>query len=154
MDAAAQNIRLEAGLAAQRDESGFDRSARGPELLDNADLIIGDVANDIRHADENNEDDGSDGPETDADDMVAKIFHDCCLQSARADGRNREYLNFEYDTNALQRMQQCWRRMNRTKSGNFKGELRQFVPESHRAALPAAKIAAVASPDSSMPFSL
>ena len=42
--AAAQDVGLEAGLAAQRDEARAHRAARAPPLLDDADAIVRDVA--------------------------------------------------------------------------------------------------------------
>jgi hypothetical protein len=46
MDAAAQDLRLEPGLAMERDEARFDRSLRRPHLLHDPDLIVRDVAKD------------------------------------------------------------------------------------------------------------
>ena len=46
MDAAAQECRLVSGFAPERDEVPFrDRAASRPELLDDADAIVGNIAN-------------------------------------------------------------------------------------------------------------
>ena len=50
VQAAAQHFRLVAGLAVQRDEAVLDRAFRRPELLDDADLVVRDVAKDIGNA--------------------------------------------------------------------------------------------------------
>jgi hypothetical protein len=50
MDAAAQDFRLKPRLSTERDETALDRSAGAPQLFDNTNLIVGNVANDISHA--------------------------------------------------------------------------------------------------------
>ena len=56
--AAAQDFRAKARLAVERDEARFDRAPERPQLLDDADLVVGDVAEDIGCADERNHQDG------------------------------------------------------------------------------------------------
>ena len=46
--AAAQDLRLEAGLAVERDEARLDRALRDSELLDDADAVVRDVAEEER----------------------------------------------------------------------------------------------------------
>ncbi len=62
MQAAAQHFRLVAGLAVQRDESALDRAFCRPQLFDNADLIVRDVAKDIGNAQQDDNRDRCRGP--------------------------------------------------------------------------------------------
>ncbi|MGY3489379.1 hypothetical protein ACVW1C_007262 [Bradyrhizobium sp. USDA 4011] len=50
VQAAAQHLRLVAGLTVQRDEAVLDRALDRPQLLDDADLIVGNVAKYVRYA--------------------------------------------------------------------------------------------------------
>ena len=53
VDTAAQDLKLELGLAMECDEARFDRAFRRPHLLHDSDLIVRDVAKDIGDAQEN-----------------------------------------------------------------------------------------------------
>jgi hypothetical protein len=45
VEAAAENLRLKAGFALQRDEARLERSGEAETLLDDAEAIVGDVPN-------------------------------------------------------------------------------------------------------------
>jgi hypothetical protein len=53
VDTAAQDLGLIPGLAVESDESRFDGALRRPHFLDYPDLIVRDVAKDIRHPQQN-----------------------------------------------------------------------------------------------------
>src|SRR5262249_13172177 len=76
MNAAAQDLGLEARLPVQRDETRADRALRRPHLLDDADLAVGYVAKDIRDADQDEQQDDDYRPDADRDDAVQDRIHD------------------------------------------------------------------------------
>jgi hypothetical protein len=65
VDAATQDLGLEARLAVQRDEARCDRALRRPRLLDDADLVVRDVAEDVGHPQHDQKDDDTRRPEGD-----------------------------------------------------------------------------------------
>lgn len=84
MNAAAQDLGLEARLAVQRNETRFDRALRRPHLLDDADLIVGNVAKDIGHADEDEKRNDDPRPDADGDDVAQDGVHGGSLARANA----------------------------------------------------------------------
>ena len=50
LEAAAQDIRLVTGLAAQGDQAGHDRAFKTPEFFDDGDAVVGNVTNDAGNA--------------------------------------------------------------------------------------------------------
>ena len=83
MNAAAQDLGLEARLAVQRNETRFDRALRRPHLLDDTDLIVGDVAKDVGHANQNEQQDDDCRPDADRDGVVEDRVHGGSLARAK-----------------------------------------------------------------------
>jgi hypothetical protein len=70
MDAAAQDLRPEPGLAMERDEARFDRSLRRPHLLHHPDLIVRDVAKDIGDPQQNKNRDDDPGQDAGCNEVI------------------------------------------------------------------------------------
>jgi hypothetical protein len=88
VDATAQDLGLEARLAVQRDEARRDRALRRPHLLDDADLVVGNVAKDVGDTDQDEQQDDDDCPAADRDGVVEDRVHDRSLARARPYSRS------------------------------------------------------------------
>lgn len=69
VDAAAQDLGLEPGLAVERDEARLDGPLHRPHFLHDPDLVVRDVAKDIGHAQQNKDRDQAPDPDAGCDEV-------------------------------------------------------------------------------------